>query len=123
MAKLPIVIGGNREGNPERIAVYAAFELGLPYGYTIVRCAGSEWGRMMHAVAAQRLQAPEKQRLLSEASTHYMQGEISIEDFENAEHQYSPDYRAAMLTIARLERQRSHGFLSWLRGHLGLPRD
>lgn len=50
------------------------------------------------------LSPEERERRLGLASQQYMRGEITVEAFEEAERQYAPDYRTAMLTLARRRR-------------------
>ena len=43
----------------------------------------------------------ERQRLLIEASEQYMRGEIDIDQLENAERLYMPDYGSVIRELAR----------------------
>src|SRR5689334_16788058 len=47
------------------------------------------------------LSASERQRRLNEASQEYMQGKISVEDFEKAETQYMTDYKMVLHVLAQ----------------------
>jgi hypothetical protein len=46
----------------------------------------------------------ENDRRLAAASEQFMHGEITAEQFEEAERRYMPDYRSAFLTFARRRR-------------------
>jgi len=52
------------------------------------------------------LSAEERQRRLLEISRRYMRGEMDLESFAAAEHQYRPNYRSAVRTLAEQKPQR-----------------
>lgn len=53
-----------------------------------------------------QLTLEESERRLIQASEQFMRGEISAEAFEEAERRYMPDYRSAMVTLAKRRRRR-----------------
>lgn len=44
--------------------------------------------------------AKDREHLLLDASKRYMSGELSVEEFEEAERRYMPPFRAAILSLA-----------------------
>jgi hypothetical protein len=50
-----------------------------------------------------RLAPEERQKLLLDAANRYMQGEITVEEFERTEQRYRPNYPAVMRTLVRTQ--------------------
>ncbi len=51
-----------------------------------------------------QLTPEECERRLIEATEQFMRGDISVEAFEEAERRYMPDYRSALITLAKRSR-------------------
>jgi len=73
----------------------------------------------MPVVVADELLGREKQQRLFDASRKYMAGEISVSDLNDAERLYMPNYKKAMLTLAKIDRLHERGLRAdvwrWLR--------
>jgi hypothetical protein len=60
---------------------------------------------------AEQLPPEESERRLIDASGRYLRGEMSVEDFEDAERRYMPNYRSVIRTLAERHRRIAIGGL------------
>lgn len=60
---------------------------------------GRERNRIMPAIAPAKLSPEERQRLLLQAAEKYMRGDMDVEEFEDQERQYRPDYQRIMRAL------------------------